>query len=80
MSLRRTYADLGWQVKRLRVLLKSEDWDELIGRAAAMGMDLATYCGHLLSLVVVEQYRTPTERARVYYDAQGREHEEADVR
>lgn len=78
---RRTYADVGYRARRLRLLLSNEQWEHIeamckrapctveayieVAIKREMGQDLALLHG---------------QRPGVYYDAQGGEHEEADVR
>jgi len=71
---------MGYRVKRLRLLLPIAMWDELIDYAAANAADLATAVAIMARLGLDGRALRRGERVGVYYDAQGREHEEADVR
>jgi hypothetical protein len=71
---------MGYRVKRLRLLLPIAMWDELINYAAANTADLATAVAIMARLGLDTCETARVELAPVYYDAQGREHEEADVR
>jgi len=87
MPRRRTYAELGFRVTRHRLVLREEAYRRLAHRAKTRGLDLSVVMETAIEGFIDthrEWYPLPeagaAERPGVYYDAQGREHEEADVR
>jgi len=77
---RRTYTDFGWEARRVRLVLPTAEWAELEARATKRHMDFATFLTFGLSQYLDYQRARESERPVVYADAQGREHEEGDVR
>ena len=80
MRRRRTFSGYGFQSRRVRLMLTPKDWADLEHVAERSGSTVEA------CIEVAVKRDMATDRALnpatmpVYYDAQGREHEEGDVR
>ena len=79
MATRRRFLDYGLEGRRLRILLDAPLWERLEGGASRGG----TSSGGAIEIILRDRFVGGWDGVRgsprVHYDAQGGEHEQADV-
>jgi hypothetical protein len=71
---------VGLDRRTVGLALTEAEWSQLEGLAREKEWSLAMVASQVVRLALRQRSITPAARPGVYYDAQGREHEEGDMR